>query len=434
VVSASQAEAPAAPGAVTASLETPALFDDEAGGDADADDPAIWVHPSDPAASVVIATKKNAGLSVYDLKGRELQAIAPPAAPGEDDAGGRFNNVDVVYGFALGKRRVDIAVVTDRGRDQLRTYVIDPKAARCGDAPLVDVTATDVPFAFNSTQAEVNEQRTAYGIAATALPHGGAYVFASRRSTTQVGGFVLVPTRDGRVTYRKVYDVALPNEFELPNGAVWSACQDDDGVESQVEGMVVDSERGVLYMGQEDIGIWALSFRSGGLRLVDKVREFGVPYDRFFEEEEEEFACELRDDLDPGFGGDHLSADVEGLTVYYGKGSKGYLLASSQGDNTFAVYERKGKNAYLGGFALVDGPKADGNEECDGAMVVNVPLGADFPLGLFVAQDGDNGPAVLDADGEERSSTNFKFVPWERIAGSFDRQLLIDTRSYAPRR
>jgi 3-phytase len=102
--------------------------------------------------------------------------------------------------------------------------------------------------------------------------------------------------------------------------------------------------------------------------------------------------------------------------------------------NTFAVCARKVQNAYLGGFALVDGPNADGNEACDGAMVVNVPLGADFPLGLFVAQGGDAGPAGLDADGEERSSTNFRFVPWQRIAGSFDRRLLIDTRSYAPRR
>ena len=41
-------------------------------GDA-ADDPAIWVHPSDPALSVVIATDKKSGIAVYDLSGAQLQ-------------------------------------------------------------------------------------------------------------------------------------------------------------------------------------------------------------------------------------------------------------------------------------------------------------------------------------------------------------------------
>jgi 3-phytase len=101
-------------------FETPPLFDDEAGGNADGDDPAIWVHPQHPSLSLVIATKKNAGLSVYTLRGQELQAIATPPAPGPDDAPGRFNNVDMLYGFRLGERTVDLAVTTDRGRDQLR--------------------------------------------------------------------------------------------------------------------------------------------------------------------------------------------------------------------------------------------------------------------------------------------------------------------------
>jgi hypothetical protein len=37
-------------------FETPPLFDDEAGGNADGDDPAIWVHPQHPPLSPVIAT------------------------------------------------------------------------------------------------------------------------------------------------------------------------------------------------------------------------------------------------------------------------------------------------------------------------------------------------------------------------------------------
>src|SRR5262245_30861176 len=96
---------------LSARYETAANFDDAAGGDADADDPAIWTNPTRPADSVVIGTLKNGGLTVFDLHGRTLQHIAPPP-------GGRFNNVDIAG---------DLAVVSDRGLDRIRVYAIGPR-------------------------------------------------------------------------------------------------------------------------------------------------------------------------------------------------------------------------------------------------------------------------------------------------------------------
>ncbi|MEJ8672197.1 phytase [Streptomyces sp. MS1.AVA.1] len=93
------------PVSVSARVETPAVYDDEAGGNADADDPAVWVDPHHAGRSLVISTLKEAGLDVYGLDGKRLQHIAAPAAPGEDAAPGRFNNVDVVHGFELGGKR-----------------------------------------------------------------------------------------------------------------------------------------------------------------------------------------------------------------------------------------------------------------------------------------------------------------------------------------
>lgn len=75
------------------------MFADEAGGDADADDPAIWVDEAHPNRSLVVATAKNAGLRVYDLNGVQRQAITPPPAPGPDDEPGRFNNVAILAGL-----------------------------------------------------------------------------------------------------------------------------------------------------------------------------------------------------------------------------------------------------------------------------------------------------------------------------------------------
>jgi 3-phytase len=413
-------------GVARATVETPPLFDDEAGGDANADDPAIWVHPTHPGRSLILGTKKNAGLGVYDLAGHEVQAIRPPAAPGPDDEPGRFNNVDIVRGLVIGGKPVDVAVTTDRGRDQLRFYRIDPRGA----VPLTDITAPDAPLVFSADQAEVNEQATAYGLAVTQPTRKrGAIAFATRRHRTEVAALAVVVTRDGHVSYRKVATLELPGTFTLPDGTSWKPCESSDEELPQAEGMVVDDENDALFIGQEDVGIWRASLddRRPSLRLVDKVREFGVPYDRVFDPEEEEFTCTLRFDRDPGFGGKHLSADAEGVAIYKASHDGGYLIASSQGDSTFAVYERRGQNRFLGSFQIGDGPRIDGVQHSDGAAVINVPLGSAFPRGLFVTQDGENTPAAVDAEGEAREQTNFKLVPWPAIANAFSRPLEIDT-------
>jgi 3-phytase len=68
---------------VAAVLETrPSLGDDE-GGNADADDPAIWVHPKDATKSLVVSTLKEGGLDVYDLTGGWCSTWRPaPPGPG----------------------------------------------------------------------------------------------------------------------------------------------------------------------------------------------------------------------------------------------------------------------------------------------------------------------------------------------------------------
>ncbi|MBN6052884.1 phytase [Nonomuraea sp. RK-328] len=386
--------------------ETPALFDDEAGGNANGDDPAIWVHPSDSRRSVVIATAKEGGLRVYDLGGRQVQHVAAPAAPGPDDEPGRFNNVDVVHGS--GGR--DLAVVSDRGRDQLRVYAVS-------GGRLTDVTDPAAPFVFNATQEQVNDAETAYGLAAW-KDSTGTYALVSRRHKTSIALVRLLPGAGGTVGYRLVRTLDLPASFTLPDGRSWAPCL-EPGEQPQVEGMVVDQERDVLYAAQEDVGVWRMrADLTGPPVLVDKVREYGVPgtYDPDTDE--------CTPGADPGHGGRNLSADAEGLTIYYRKGGKGYLLASSQGDSTFAVYRREGSNAYLGRFRVGEDDGVDGVEHSDGSAVLNVPLGG-FEEGLFVAHDGANTPA----DGD-RENTNFKFVGWDAVAGELD--LDVDTDGWNP--
>ncbi|MFI5496728.1 phytase [Actinoplanes sp. NPDC051859] len=347
---------------ITATLETPALFDDEAGGDADADDPAIWVHPTDRARSLVIGTAKNAGLRVYNLAGRELQSI--PAGDG-----GRFNNVDVTSR--------NLVVVTDRGRDRLRFFRIDPRTLR-----LTNVTDPNVPLLFAKDEAEVEDQATGYGLATS-----GTLAAVSRRHTTRLGFFTILD-HGGTVTYTRRDTLDLPRAFTLKNGTTWTPCA-DPGEDPQVEGMVLDHKANVLYAGQEDVGLWRIDLKTKKKTIVEYVTEFGAPYTP---------DCTL---TGPGEGG-RIHADVEGAAIY-----GDYLLVSSQGDSRFFVYDRR-TNKPRTTFTVPDGPTTDGVQHSDGAAVTSTPLPG-FPNGLLVLHDGENKPD------NNRPSTNFKYLDWRQL-------------------
>ncbi|MFD4909636.1 phytase [Kitasatospora purpeofusca] len=397
-------------GSVRPKAETAPLYDDEAGGDANADDPAIWRNSADPGRSLVVATAKQGGLRVYDLDAREVQSVPAPAGPGAGDAAGRFNNVDLVQGLQLSGGRADVAVVSDRGNDRLRIYRIDRDKA---GGPLTDITDPAAHPVFSADQAEINDQKTAYGLATwTDRSTGRSYAVVSQRNRTRIALLELIATPNGTVDYRQVRTIDLPSSFRLPNGTSWTPCA-EPGELPQVEGMVVDPADGTLYAGQEDVGIWRIDAGlSGTPELIDKVREYGVPGN--YDEGTEECAP----GADPGYGGKRLTADVEGLTLVTELDGDGYLLASSQGDNTFVAYdrERDDDNEFEGAFRVTAASTTlDGSEVCDGAAALNAPLGSKYPKGLLVVQDGKETPG----DGE-REATGFKFVDLGRVLDAID--------------
>src|SRR5262245_24965241 len=174
---------------VQATLETEAFFDSD---DADADDPAIWVHPTDGSKSIVIGTLKNGGLAVFDLDGETIQEID------YDDEDARQNNVDLLYDVALGGLTRDLAVVTDRGLDHLRVFASDPAGAPAA-TPLHEVTVPDPPVVF-----EGDNDISAYGIAAWKAPDGTPYVAMSQRHRTTLVLAELVGAPEGKVGFEEV--------------------------------------------------------------------------------------------------------------------------------------------------------------------------------------------------------------------------------------
>jgi 3-phytase len=147
---------------------------------------------------------------------------------------------------------------------------------------------------------------------------------------------------------------------------------------STVEGCVADDEQGHLYVAEEAVGIWKFSAEPDAGSTPTQVAKVGDG---------------------------RLFADVEGLTIAYGKNGAGYLIASSQGNHSYVVYSREGANEFVKSFRISDGDGIDGCEETDGIDVTTANLGPAFPNGVFVVQDGFN----------DKGNQNFKLVPLDSI-------------------
>lgn len=164
-------------------------------------------------------------------------------------------------------------------------------------------------------------------------------------------------------------------------------------VPSQPEGCVVDPRTNTLYIGEEAAGVWAVDIATGSKELVAPT------------------------------GTGMTVPDVEGLAIAPEGEVGGYLIASSQGDNSFAVYGLPAMKP-LGRFRIAAG--AFGSvEETDGIELDPRSFGSDFAGGLFIAQDGVNSP----------DAQNFKLVSWSEIkaalaAGEDEAKLQAGTQTF----
>ena len=208
---------------VVPTLETPAV---ETWGDA-ADDPAIWVHPTDPAKSVVIATDKNLGFYVYDLDGRLLQTVAD----------GRMNNVDLREGFVVNGKARTLVAASNRTTKSIALYFFDAATRRLVSA------GAEVPTGFTDP----------YGLCMYAAADGsGHYVFVN-------------DSADGRVRQWKI---------TASEGRAAGVRVREFVVGTQSEGCAADDESGHLYIAEEDGGFFKYSARADGgdaRREIDRV-------------------------------------------------------------------------------------------------------------------------------------------------------------------
>jgi 3-phytase len=255
---------------------------------------------------------------------------------------GKMHNVDIRAGFPLAGVGEALVTAGNRDNNTIAIYKVNP-------------------------QTRMLENVAARPIQPTVVTYGSCMY----HSATTGAFFYIVTTEEGTVEQWELFDAGgrvdgrKVRELSVAPGQA-------------LEGCVADDQLGRLYLGEKQSGIWRYGAEPSAVDLPVKIDATGST--------------------------GHLVADVEGLTIAYGAGEAGYLIASSQGNNSFAMYERGGINAFVGRFE-VRGGAVDAAEDTDGIDVTTVGLGPAFPAGLFIAQDGQN----------DNGNQNFKLVPWQSI-------------------
>lgn len=236
---------------------------------------------------------------------------------------------------------------------------------------------------------------------------------ASNRDLNTLAAFAIDRT-SGQVTLVDNLPTSLDNIYGLcmyqsPDSRLFVFANDEDGrfaqyrietgdtgwratevrrfsVPSQPEGCVADDARARLYLGEEDVGIWTLGANP-----------------------EDDTAMQVFARV-----GKELHDDVEGLALYI-KGDHPYLLASSQGNDSYVLFDTAPPYQVLGAFRigmnLDSGAMIDGASETDGLEIISSNLGGIYGAGLLIVQDGRN---VL-----PQQPQNFKLVPWSAVETLF---------------
>jgi 3-phytase len=315
----------------------------------DADDPAIWVHPTDPAKSVIIGTDKedNGGLYVWGMDGKQIQYV-PSGSP---------NNVDVRYGMLVGGRLIDIAVTNLRSK---------PKQIKV--------------FKINSANGTLTDITTAGGILTPQL--ADPYGLCLYKRSSDGAMFVIESTQSG-ANKNNLHQYRLEDDGAGKVKGTYVRAIGNGAIQDYVEGLVADDELGFVYASDEPHAI----------------RKFYADPARGDNNQIVAFAT-----------GDGISGDREGLGIYKCPGGTGYLVASSQGNSTVKIYRREGEAGNPHKHTLLTTIRTKGSKSTDGLDITNLPTSATFPKGFLVKHHASGKQFVLYA-WEDIAKTYLRICP-----------------------
>jgi 3-phytase len=320
----------------------------------DPDDPAIWVHPSDPSRSLILGTMKVAApagaLVVFGLDGQIRQVMSGIDRP---------NNVDVEYGFQLAGSRVDVAVVTERLSRQLRIFRIDPAEGR-----LVDLGGTPI------LQDQEGESGAPMGIGLYRRGRDGAIFAIVAPKAGPRDGYLwqyrLVDAGGGRIGARFVRRFGRFSATSVRE-------------ENEIEAVAVDDALSHVYYADE----------------ADGVHKWHADPDH--PDAGRELAHFARD----GFRGDR-----EGIAIYAFPDGTGYIVCTDQidEDSEYHVYPREGAPGKPHDHSREIAVLRGGADATDGLEISSSAFGPGLPNGLMIAMN--SGPQ------------NFLVFRWQDVAAA----------------
>lgn len=259
---------------------------------------------------------------------------------------GCLNNVDLRDGFLVNNKEVVLVAASNCTLNTISLFFIDKNTRTVSDEVL-------------NIKSSVND---VYGLCMYKNPQRNKY-------------YVFVNGKGAEVEQWEIF-----NDSDSLNARLVR----EFSVNSKPEGMVADDENGLLFIGIEEEGIIKLNA-----------------------EPDSEYEPEWVTDSSPKEN-KYISSDIEGLALYKTT-DKTYLLASSQGNFSFALFEVSKSVRYLFSFTVKDG-MIDGVEETDGIEVINFPVNENYPEGLLVVHDGFN------FQNDSIQAQNFKYISWEKIS------------------
>jgi 3-phytase len=305
---------------------------------------------------------------------RETEAVATVNADAADDPAVWRNSARPAESLIVASdKRAGLNVYDLTGRlrhfiDAGRVNNVDLVEASFNGSPIVLVAASDrneiaaakiALFQLDTAAAQLKP------LGHVAAGNGEAYgICLSKRGDT-VDAFVVL--KDGTIN-----QVSLDLMHAAPFGHIVRTLK----LGSQSEGCVVDPRTQRLYVAEEDVGIWRFDARPDGNATATSVAKVD---------------------------GRRLVADVEGLALAKDELGDGFLVASSQGDDSYALFDLS-NDRYVSRFRIEAG-RLGATSETDGIEVALGDFGPEFPAGLMIAQDGDNTPYAQ----------NFKLVDWRAI-------------------
>jgi 3-phytase len=301
----------------------------------DPDDPAIWRHPTNPSASLILGTNKvpapEGALLVFGLDGKTRQTIGGLDRP---------NNVDVEYGLVLKGQPTDVAIVTERLKQRLRVFAIP-----AGGGPLTDVSSGGGLPVFAG---QTGEQAAPMGIAIYRRPADGAvFAIVGRKEGPRQGYLWQYRLEDdgaGKVKGTKV------REFGVFSGS------------GEIEAIAVDDALGYVYYADEGDGI----------------------HKWHADPDHPEAGRELAH-----FGRTGFEDDREGIAIYTRTDGTGYIICTDQVEknSSYLFFRREGAPGNPHDHQEVVKMVRGGADSTDGLDATSAGLGERFPNGLVVAMN-----------------------------------------------